>query len=91
MTDGDTVDDIRRRYAAGDNIGDGEVKMLVADSINELLEPMRERRERWASDDDVMDVLLQGSRTANAACEETLAMAKEAAQLRFFPRTLELG
>ena len=91
VDDESVVQDIRTRYAAGDNIGDGEVKMLVADSINALLDPMRERRERWASDDDVMDVLLNGSRRANAICEETLSMAKDAAHLRFFPRTFELG
>ncbi|MCH2138631.1 MAG: tryptophan--tRNA ligase [Phycisphaerales bacterium] len=91
VTDESVIDDVRTRYAAGDNIGDGEVKMLVADAINELLDPMRERREQWASDDDVMDVLLEGSRKANALCEETLTMAKDAAKLRFFPRTIELG
>ena len=91
VEDESTVQDIRTRYAAGDNIGDGEVKMLVADAINGLLEPMRERRKKWASDDDVMDVLLDGSRRANITCEETLSMAKDAAKLRFFPRTLTLG
>ena len=84
------VDDVRTRYAAGDNIGDGEVKLLVSNAINELLEPMRERREQWTSDDDVMDVLLQGSRQANVIGEETLALAKDAADLRFFPRTIQL-
>ncbi|MCH2136119.1 MAG: tryptophan--tRNA ligase [Phycisphaerales bacterium] len=91
VDDSDQVDEIRRRYAQGDNIGDGEVKMLVADAINTLLDPMRARREQWASDDDVMDVLLDGSRKANEACEETLAMAKDAAKLRFFPRSVQLG
>jgi hypothetical protein len=65
--------------------------MLVSDAINALLDPMRERREQWASDDEVMDVLLDGSRRANVVCEETLAMAKEAAQLNFFSRTLQLS
>jgi tryptophanyl-tRNA synthetase len=91
VTDQDVIADVRTRYAAGDNIGDGEVKMLVADAINTLLDPMRERRLTWASDDDVMDVLLDGCRRANTLCEETLALAKEAAQLRFFPRTIQLG
>ena len=39
-------------------------------------------KQVWANDDDVMDVLLDGCRRANALCEETLAMAKDAAQLR---------
>ena len=36
----------------------------------------------------MIDVLRQGTIRANAVTEETLAMAKEAAGLGFFPRTL---
>ena len=90
IDDPDRVADLRDRYGRGDNIGDGEVKMAVVDAINELLEPMRERRERYASDDDIIDILRDGSRKANAIAEETLAMAKEAASLRFFDRRIEL-
>ena len=45
---------------------------------------MRERRAAWDDrDDDLIDILREGSRQANAVAEETLAMAKEAAGLGF--------
>jgi len=91
ISDPDRVADLRDRYSRGDNIGDGEVKMAVVDAINELLEPMRDRREQYASDDVVLDILLEGSRKANAIAEETLAMAKDAASLKFFDRRIDLS
>jgi tryptophanyl-tRNA synthetase len=83
------VKELERAYAAGDNIGDGHIKVEVADAINELLEPMRERRATYEGDDDVIiDILKDGCRKANERAEETLAMAKDAAKLRFFDREL---
>ena len=80
--------DIRDRYERGDNIGDGEVKMLVADAINELLEPMRERRKAYEDDAVVLNVLRAGTAKAVEATETTLAMAKNASGTGFFPRTV---
>ena len=82
--------DVCDRYERGDNIGDGEVKMLVADAINKLLEPMRERRKQYADDASVLAVLRDGTAQASAATEETLAMAKEAAGTGFFTRTVSI-
>ncbi len=91
IDDESTKADIRDRYERGDHIGDGEVKMLVADAINELLEPMRARRAAYEDDAVVREVLLQGTAQANQACEKTLAMAKEAAGTGFFNRTFTLN
>ena len=82
--------DICDRYERGDNIGDGEVKMLVADAINKLLEPMRERRKQYEDAAAVLAVLRDGTAQAITATEETLAMAKEAAGTGFFPRTVSI-
>jgi tryptophanyl-tRNA synthetase len=90
IPDADRVAEIKRRYAAGDDIGDGHIKQELGASINELLDPMRERRLRYEKDDDVIDVLREGTRRANVVTEETLAMAKDASGLGFFKRTLEL-
>lgn len=84
------VADFRDRYAQGANIGDGEVKVAVSDAINQLLGPMQERREQFSSDDDVIDILREGTGQANTIAEETLALAKEAACLKFFNRTISL-
>jgi tryptophanyl-tRNA synthetase len=89
IEDPDRVAELRRRYAAGDNIGDGHIKVEVAQAINRLLEPMRERRATLeGSDDALMDILKDGCRRANLLAEETLQRAREAAGLHFFPRTL---
>ncbi|MFO0961651.1 MAG: tryptophan--tRNA ligase [Phycisphaerales bacterium] len=89
IEDQERVAELRRRYAAGDNIGDGHIKVEVAQAINALLEPMRERRAKLeGGDDQVMDILKDGCRRANLLAEETLQRAREAAKLHFFPRTL---
>ena len=90
IPDEERVAELRRRYAAGDDIGDGHIKQELGAAVNELLEPMRERRARFENDSDVIDVLKRGTVEANRATEETLAMAKQAAGLGFFPRTLRL-
>ena len=91
IPDGDRVAELQRRYSEGDDIGDGHIKQELGAAINELLEPMRERRARFENDDDVIDVLKRGTIEANAVTEETLAMAKEAAGLGFFKRSLHLA
>lgn len=91
IRDQDRVRELERAYAAGDNIGDGHIKMEVADAINELVEPMRAtRQELEGRDDRILEILLEGSRRANAVAEETLARAKDAAGLRYADRTLSL-
>jgi tryptophanyl-tRNA synthetase len=90
IDDENLVADFRDRYSRGANIGDGEVKVAVSDAINQLLEPMQERREQFSSDDDVIDILREGTGRANSIAEETLALAKEAASLKFFNRTISL-
>ena len=91
ISDADRVDELERRYAGGDDIGDGHIKIEVAEAIDALIAPMRERRAAWDDrDDDLIDILREGSRRANAVAEETLAMAKEAAGLGFWKRSLSL-
>ena len=91
ISDADRVVELERRYAAGDDIGDGHIKIEVAEAIDALIAPMRERRAAWDDrDDDLIDILREGSRRANAVAEETLAMAKEAAGLGFWKRSLSL-
>ncbi len=89
IEDTDRVAELKDRYARGDNIGDGHIKQEVAAAINDLLEPMRKRRAGYEGDDDVvLDILRAGCKRANEVAEETLAMAKEAACLKYFDREL---
>jgi tryptophanyl-tRNA synthetase len=83
--------EIKRRYIAGDNIGDGHVKAELGEVINALLEPMRVRRARLdgpEGDAQVMSVIKDGIRKGNAVAEETLYLAKKAMGLDFGTRTI---
>lgn len=85
------VAELERRYAQGDNIGDGHVKVEVADAIDELLTPMRERRaalEGEAGDKHVLEILRAHTARANAVAEETLYAAKQAMSLDFGRRSV---
>lgn len=89
--DADRAAEIKRRYAAGDNIGDGHIKQELGEVINALLEPMRERRARLdgpAGDERVMSVIRDGIRRANVVAEETLYLAKKAMGLDFGGRKI---
>lgn len=87
ITDEDRVKELERKYAEGDNIGDGHVKAEVADAVNKLLAPMRERRKQYeGSDEPILRILKEGSARAIAATEKTLALAKDAAGCGFFAR-----
>lgn len=85
------VEEMKDRYRRGDNLGDGHVKAAVIDAVNELLEPMRERRAAYEGPDgerQIIEIIRDGTARANAVAEETLAMAKEAMKLGFGRRSL---
>lgn len=88
---GERAAEIKRRYAAGDNIGDGHIKQELGGAINTLLEPMRLRRAKLdgeQGDAIAHDVIRKGIRRANIVAEETLHLAKKAMKLEFGRRTL---
>ena len=88
------IAEVKDRYTRGDDIGDGHVKAYVIDAVNELLEPIRQRRaelEKPGGDDLVIDIIKAGTNRANVAAEESLAMAKDAMKLDFGRRSLTLG
>lgn len=91
--DADRVAELERAYSAGDNIGDGHVKVEVADAINAMLAPIREKRaeyEKPGGDDLVIDIIKTGTQRANDVTEVTLAMAKQAMRIDFAQRELRL-
>ncbi len=85
------ADELKRRYAAGDNLGDGHVKQELGEAINLLLEPMRVRRAQLDGDKGdalVTDIIRRGIKKANIVAEETLLLAKRAMKLEFGARVL---
>ncbi|HHN78695.1 MAG TPA: tryptophan--tRNA ligase, partial [Phycisphaerales bacterium] len=45
--DPDRVAELERRYSTGDNIGDGHIKAEVAEAIEKIIGPIRERRSEF--------------------------------------------
>ena len=91
IADDDRIKELEEAYSRGDNIGDGHIKVEVAEHIDKLLEPMRERRipfEGEQGDQKILEILREHTKRANNAAEETLYLAKEAMKLDFGKRTL---
>ncbi len=85
------VKELERRYAEGDNLGDGHVKQEIAEAVNAMLEPMRARRAEYEQpwgDEKVVEIIRAGTARANRVAEETLFMAKKAMKLDFGARRL---
>jgi tryptophanyl-tRNA synthetase len=66
------VDELKDRYRRG-TVGDVEVKKRLARALNEFLDPIRERRARFAADPGHLEsVIIEGSRVARREAQETL-------------------
>ncbi len=91
IDDAGRVAELEKKYAEGDNIGDGHIKVEVAEHIDRLLGPMRARRadfEGEKGDEKILQILREHTRRANEAAEETLYLAKQAMRLDFGIREL---
>lgn len=71
------VEELKERYRAG-TVGDVEVKRRLAAALNEYLDPIRKRREEFASrPDDVIDILQAGTNSARDLANRTLAEVQD--------------
>lgn len=83
-TDAEEVEDLKARYRAG-KVGDVEVKRKLARALNAFLEPMRERRERFASEPGLVeDILATGNRQVRELARETMREVREAMGFTYF-------
>ncbi len=74
--------DLKTRYKEG-KVGDVEVKQKLAAAINLFLEPLHQRREKYAEDPGfVLDVLSDGVKRMQIEAEETLLQVREAMGLQ---------
>ena len=72
------VEDLKDRYRTG-NVGDVEVKEKLAGVLNDFLDPVRERRARYAADTGLVDQLLvEGTAKASVEAQETLYAVRKA-------------
>ncbi len=78
------VDDLKSRYRTG-KVGDVEVKRSLVAAVERFLEPMRERRARYAADPRLVDdILLTGSERARDQARRTLDEVRAAMRLDYF-------
>jgi len=72
------VEDLKARYVVG-KVGDVEVKEKLAIAINEFLQPIRERRQKFAQKKGLVEeIIAEGSKIAQKEASKTLAEAKKA-------------
>ncbi len=80
------VSDLKERYVKG-AVGDVEVKKKLIVAINNLLDPIRERRAHYeARPDLVREALDRGSAEARVTAEDTMVKVREALKLNYIER-----
>jgi tryptophanyl-tRNA synthetase len=91
--DADEVNELKMRYRKG-TVGDVEVKKKLAAAINSFLDPIRDRRDRFASQKGLVEEIIEaGSARAREECRKTLEEARQAMGLTYFRGTdhVEVG
>jgi len=72
------VQDLKQRYRAG-KVGDVEVKQKLARALNAFLDPLRERRARYAAEPrQVEEILQEGPRRMRREAQETMSLVRQA-------------
>jgi len=76
--DRDEVEDLKERYRRG-KVGDVEVKEKLTQAINGFLDPIRERRARYATQPGLIEeILSSGIRRMRQESDETMRLVREA-------------
>lgn len=79
--DRDELESLKQKYTQG-KIGDAEVKRLLTKSLNDFLEPIKERRAYYrAHPKDVKEVLIEGTLRAKGIARETMLQVKDAMKI----------
>jgi len=74
----DEVEDLKTRYRQG-RVGDVEVKEKLTTALNAFLDPIRQRREAYASQKGLVErVIYEGTLRASQEAEETLQAMRKA-------------
>lgn len=78
------LEELKEQYKKG-GLGDTVIKKRLTQILQDIIAPIRERREYLAQDPKkVMDILRDGTVEANKMAEETLRKVKEAIQINYF-------
>jgi tryptophanyl-tRNA synthetase len=77
------VQNLKERYART-GVSNKELKDRLTTVLNELLEPMRERRAKYESNMSlVREALEQGTKRGRAIAQETMEMVRDALHLNY--------
>lgn len=78
------LDDLKARYVKG-GVGDGTVKKILINVLEEELAPIRERRKAYENDiPAVYEILKRGSEEARKVAAATLADVRRAMKIDYF-------
>lgn len=79
-----SLDELKAHYTRG-GLGDVKVKRFLNSILEEVLEPIRQRRHEYESDlGAVYDILKEGTAKAKETAAKTLSKVKEAMKLNYF-------
>ena len=76
------IESLKNQYRKG-GLGDMKLKALLNDTLQKLLEPIREKRNSY-TEDYLMDICKAGTRKANELAQQTLSEVKDAIGINFF-------
>ena len=80
----ESLDEMKAHYVKG-GLGDGTVKKLLCQVLEEILCPLRERRAMYEKDiPGVYEILRKGSEEARAAAARTLDRVRKAMKITYF-------
>lgn len=84
LPDYDSLQALKDHYTRG-GVGDGTVKKLLINVLEEMLAPIRERRAYWEQRiPEVYDILRQGSERAREQAARTLDEVRTAMRINYF-------
>ena len=80
------VDDFKARYREG-KVGDVEVKLALAEAINNFLDPIREKRAHYEQNMDLVeDALMTGVARTRVIAAETMEMVRDAMRISSYTK-----
>ncbi len=79
------VADLKDRYREG-KVGDVEVKKKLIRALNAFLDPIRERRQRYAEQPErLQEILVEGTQRMRVEAQETMRLVRDAMSLYRLP------
>lgn len=78
-----SLDELKSAYKKG-GIGDAEIKKFLFEVINDVLKPIREKREYYKNNiEEVLKILKEGTNKANEVAAKTLLEVKSAMKINY--------